>query len=846
MHATVASAVVCLAGVCVPAAGYLAARGETPASHHGLLGVDPPAIEAGPAREVAGAATNAGPRWTTEQAWIVAEIAGALVNMTAPAPTVHRTARVRVEADPRATGRAGYTIRVPSGRTLSVDITDHIWAPQHYVPVAVALLPRSRIAACDSASPLVGRLLDLEADVIQRENIRISARLKTDMRCAPAHEEAALLLGALALREAAGPFSDPRRLLSRMTAHLAMADAVQRASPGLVRRLADAVLLTLAGRERSALELLAALDPPDSDLDLQAWVRVLRLRNTGDWRILPEPRRATLIEQLELLRATAARLGDGRARRLYESFQAPRNVPDWGRVFLQGRASVEAGNQFGASAVPAELAEAQAVRRSYAPAVALDDLAALVKELTAEPGHGPIHASGDVWVIEWGMWAASAERHILMALSELEDHLHRMLGLPERAAELRTFAKRFSPLRLYPVLAVTTARSAADRREAVTAAGALAELRPELLTDSAWSMVLAKGRELEPPHAVRSSSGWFTSVILPGTAFDVASRVSAEGRPPLDATTIAELRGRAPYAPSLVWETLRTFGSSPPHGVLRREFGAALAYDRHYAARLARRLWDNEDAYVGHMEVLARLDPDSRAELADYLADRGRWEEASSQAERYVKEAIDQVGVSRSVTWLLRYYHDRGERDKATTHADRVAEVHSYAGLVARANLHDWRGELDDAERFYRTAAERYDDWADLLAFHIRNRHTRRGHDDLVRKIFPEGLSEIVFSRLTGVPVDGVEVTYTGASGYRAGIRAGDIIVGVDGFLVRNLAQYQALRNANAAPAIDFVVWRNGEYRRLNMNLRHTWIISRLRTYQPKAGRRTNDAGSGL
>ena len=72
---------------------------------------------------------------------------------------------------------------------------------------------------------------------------RTPAKPPTNMeklRTAPeAHAEAALIVGTLALREAATVFNDPRRLISRMTAHLAVADASGIAADNEIRRLCE-------------------------------------------------------------------------------------------------------------------------------------------------------------------------------------------------------------------------------------------------------------------------------------------------------------------------------------------------------------------------------------------------------------------------------------------------------------------------------------------------------------------------------------------------------------------------------------------------------------------------------
>ena len=102
-----------------------------------------------------------------------------------------------------------------------------------------------------------------------------------------------------------------------------------------MRVLADVVQLTLIGRQRTALSRLQALGPPGDDLDLQAWDRALRIRNTADWRLLAQPRRATLLEQLSWFRAVHSRVGEAAALARYDSLQDPVPVVDWARLIME-------------------------------------------------------------------------------------------------------------------------------------------------------------------------------------------------------------------------------------------------------------------------------------------------------------------------------------------------------------------------------------------------------------------------------------------------------------------------------------------------------------------------------
>ena len=86
-------------------------------------------------------------------------------------------------------------------------------------------------------------LLAMSADAILKSSIAASSALKRDMRNPRAHEAAALTLAAFAMRESAEGMSDTRWALNRMTAHLAMAQALRNGRAG---RSVDGLLAAAA------------------------------------------------------------------------------------------------------------------------------------------------------------------------------------------------------------------------------------------------------------------------------------------------------------------------------------------------------------------------------------------------------------------------------------------------------------------------------------------------------------------------------------------------------------------------------------------------------------------------
>jgi hypothetical protein len=102
---------------------------------------------------------------------------------------------------------------------------------------------------------------------------------------------------------------------------------------GLAGRYAETVLVTLVGRERDALARLDGLAAKAANPVEKAWVRALRLRNTGDWRIARDEKRLTLLETLEEFRALAIGQDDDAAL-AWLDHRKPKPIPDWGRLAL--------------------------------------------------------------------------------------------------------------------------------------------------------------------------------------------------------------------------------------------------------------------------------------------------------------------------------------------------------------------------------------------------------------------------------------------------------------------------------------------------------------------------------
>jgi tetratricopeptide (TPR) repeat protein len=799
----------------------------------GLIGTAALGVGRQTPQKPAATLTN-GEFFPTEQLWIVKDIAATIGNI---AEYANRTASGNpstVRQVPRTNGElARFEITAPQVSSLPIRITDHIWSPASYEPLAAVMFGKG--AACDPpSSSVVARLLEPTREVIQRENVRVSGRLRANMHCGDAHAEAALIVGTLALREAATVFNDPRRLISRMTAHLAIADASGVPADNEARRLSEIVLYTLVGRQRTALDRLATLDRTGSSEPLQSWIRALRMRNTGDWRIVSDANRATLLEQIELVRAAQYSLSESRVLDFIDAIKTRPEIPDWARIVMQENRNVEAGNRFSAEAVAFELIEAAGARRTYAPD-APDRREDLLAALKVEPTVGPIGPDGSVWVVDWPMWAAVAERHLMSTINARDTYLTYALSVPEEAKEFREqVARTFSGLRLYPFLAIHLATTKEEARPGMAGSLTLLQTRPELVTHWMWKTVLMKETWAGLPSRVPRLESWFTPPFPSGTVFDANTRPwDARRVAQFTVAEIAPYRQAAPYARSLPYATIGPKYDEAPAAVLKKEFGEMAEFNSSFAIRIADAQKDSPSAYLAAMEPVVRMNPDRLGDVAEYQVQHERLDDARQTFERWFATSRQELAVANSAEWMVRDYFDRGEFARASALADRAADTYSGGGLLTRAHLYDWRGDARHAEEYYRRVSERYNRSGDLLGFMLRHHQHGIEVDALKWKLFPAGVVSVPLPTLREAPLYGVEVAEVEKIGERSGIHLHDIIIAVDGIRVNNRAQYYAAKAMSLEPAMRLTIWRDLKYTEVTGPVRYGGLWGSVMDYEP-------------
>jgi hypothetical protein len=166
----------------------------------------------------------------------------------------------------------------------------------------------------------------------------------------------------------------------------------------------------------------------------------------------------------------------------------------------------------------------------------------------------------------------------------------------------------------------------------------------------------------------------------------------------------------------------------------------------------------------------------------------------------------------------MRHYYARRRFDRAKSVAAMAAGVGSGGGLATMGEFLEREGDFSEAEHYYRQVQERYEDDAYLLAFYYRRAriHGDKSYegklDGLVGKVFPDGLTKLDPDRLGKAPTDGVEIRGESAPARRSGLRRADVIVGLDGWRVRTLEQYEAVREFELRAETELYAWHAGRY----------------------------------
>lgn len=704
----------------------------------------------------------------------------------------------------------------------TVLLSGSIWSASAYAPFCQTVARTLKLAPSgppsSTGNPL-HVLLDYSEAAIETENQRVSEWLTEHPDNAAAHEQAALILGTLAMKENSGYFWDPRDACNQACAHLAVAQFLRGAgAPSVEGRLAASLVGLIADTKiETGKQLDQLAHEASASTDLTYWLNAARMRNTRDWRIVKTPETASPLEQVEYFRALAEAVDPDQAIAWLQAHSIP-DRPDWNRIVLELGFSVDAGHTY---AQPSLGAEIKSMQTTFP---ALFQGADLLQNLNRPPGDvlsadGP--DAGTLTVINRGMWAQYFQRHLCHAIVETGDFFANKWGVPEYTQALdQSVDKVFSSLTFYPYLKIANEqvrKAPVDLNPAL----ALFHAHPEW---APYFLVWIPSSSPPPPGATQFplvALNWFTPRLLPGTAYAAGLRLSGMA---VDGREIDQLAAVAPseFFTAKLMLTKR-YSNRYTFDQAEQVLGPLLDYDVPAIdlARLASGLTFDQQVQLASKS--AAINPDGYFDLARLYLDHGEEDKAAEAYQHWFDNALDRVEVSNGIEWLVDYYYDHGQQERAIAIATEAAEVYSSRGLQTMMNLQERMGRLDQAESSGQKILDRYNDNTALAAFY--KRHADQGDakyqakfDSLVKTVFPEGLKKVTLASFSGPPSAGMNFAQTNRSLSQNGLSADQVVVALDGYEVQNQNQYSFIRGLSNSPAMQFIVWDGHAYRTVNAN----------------------------
>jgi hypothetical protein len=764
--------------------------------------------------------------YADETTWILTLTARDIAEMGAVAgrhPQDIGRMHFRIRPIAASAGTPAGRIRVIGWKTwIKHDVApSFIWQPDLFQGLAADCL-HGATSAAGAADPQGGAamlhtLLDLQPAVLAAENRRVSAALNQAPADPESHEEAALLLGAFALREHAGDFSDVRKVLCRITAHLALAQALHPGQPfGPCGKMADLTLRALAGRET---DVLAVADSPALDQaspDERVWLQALALHVTHDWRRATPEAASPFLLRMECFYAAAQSVGpDYAIRRVLQSEEPPNSA--WTHVVLENSFTVENGHAFGPSSTALECKDLLTVWQAQQWPVTKETLVAVLNQpepLDVTPGAAG--AGPTLEVLGPGTWAAFFQRHLCQESLRTWSWMKFQWGVPEEAdAYWAKAAEIFGGLSRWPTVVL---RRQDELHDAALDPAALAWIgsHPEEVPLGLLVRMISPGHDPLRQKIAATYQAFYATLEAPGSAERIGCRIDAA----ID--WAPQLVNEAAYKYALGLNpsdfTTRFYaGRARLHAQVehftpaqvREAFGPLLAYNLDAMMWLATACAEGDPA--GYEEVMAReclVDPDKYLALGLYYAEHGETEKAAAAYQHGFDEGSDRVSVSVKMDWLITHYLDIGNPEAAEKIAKDVAEVYSYGGLETMVHFQERTGHLPEAEDYAKKIKERYNNAEVLRDFYIR--HAQEYPEPYATELaaaFPHGLRK--FAAPDAAPARGVRLLADTPATRHAGFRKGDIILALDGYAVEDVKQYTFVRALSFAPGMAFVVWRD-------------------------------------
>ena len=731
---------------------------------------------------------------------------------------------------------------------LSLEMTHSIWDPDLYANFARELIREMSWSELPEFSENVDRrdeiewargLADFQLNDLRAEDRRLSSELESSFLDGTLHVQSAVLNGLFGLTEHAGMFSDTRPALCRMTAHLVLAGALgTESSASKLVDLAHALRLTLCGNQTEALEMIERLDGIEG---FTPWGKALRIRNNLDYGLVSLNEVSTHLEMTSRYLAHSSMVSSSIA---WEAMDFEEFPPiDYLRIANSHPYTVGLGHILHEAAVPSELQWiSTVVRGGSGDTLDVEDIVRLLNQAPQRCVEIGSSSETRVKVIGQGSWAASGQRHLCHALRR-NAYFFSQLGWPEAKEEYsRKWREQFGGLWLYPFVDRSLSSDGRDVQLASDAAFERFEEMPQLITPLLvavlWHTGDSTSREVSRQRP--NDYEWFRHNPPPGTANLPQGRLSHDticqqkGRIKI----LEELYQKAPYHPQISAALVYyKYGKEPSYEQLEEVYQPVMEYAPKVWVKLANTVLEDSSRYERLMIQAAQKQPSHYFTLGSYFADREKPEKALHAFENGVTFCQDEVAISNSVEWLVRYYLENERQEDAKRLAERAAATYSGGGLWALSVYLHAVGNYEESFEYVRKIEERYglDRWLiEWCLFHEENTGDRSYLSHLeknIRSIFPGGMQRVGIDDFRGAPQFGVEVLGENEMTKINGIYRGYVIVALNGRLVNDMRQYRYVRSMSDTSYMRYILWNGVSFFEKGMDLSSKFLGVDVESY---------------
>lgn len=338
---------------------------------------------------------------------------------------------------------------------------------------------------------------------------------------------------------------------------------------------------------------------------------------------------------------------------------------------------------------------------------------------------------------------------------------------------------------------------------------------PEKVPTALWYDYRFPALRIQSETSLPGQTAWFREPSPPGTAHDPTRRIRFEGI--LGGGWVESIRALHrldPWNPELCFEVAENSGNNPA------SVEAAWGGLREYSVKPLRQILKGPaltaEERIETLQIFTTLDPKEGLRLGSALAIAGRPEEAIKAYETAYENASDRVAVANRSLWMIHYYKSRGQHAKAREVADHNAEVYSESGLFSALVLAVAEKDTARAMGYAEAISERYGDDNYLAAA----AWGAGGDEKALRRVFPDGLREVTVADFDPAqPVKGARLSENSVTANAVGLKAGDVIVAVDGKRVETFGQYLLLMSSKLDPRTRIIYWRGGRIGELDCQI---------------------------